>query len=182
MKKYSIFSLYVITINDQKFICESILPGEKYKEILTGRKIDFKDEYTAEKLSEYYSLLERMNYTTREPMMLSKSSILDKYIDINMPQIEGEYYEEETELSSLISKTIENPDLFYKRIGENLTSEEREHIKSLFPKSCDTCSNSFCRVEQVDRPVYDCIDWENNRIVGEYKVLKLNRLDNSFTK
>ena len=182
MKKYSIFSLYVITINGQKFICESILPGEKYKEILTGRKIDFKDEYTVQKLSDYYSLIERMNYTTGEPIMLSKNSILDKYVDINMPQVENEYYEEETKLSSLITKIIEDPYLFYKRIGEELTPEEREHIKSLLLKSCDTCSNGCCRVEQVDKPVYDCIGWENNRIVGQYKVLELNRIKNNSTK
>ena len=51
MKKYNVFSLSVIKIDDQKFICESIIPGEKYREILTGRKITLKDDYVVEKLS-----------------------------------------------------------------------------------------------------------------------------------
>jgi len=27
----------------------------------------------------------------------------------------------------------------------------------------------------IEKLIYDCIGWENNRIVGKYKVLKLNR-------
>lgn len=49
MKKYNVFSLSVIKIDDQKFICEGIIPGEKYREILTGRKITLKDDYVVEK-------------------------------------------------------------------------------------------------------------------------------------
>ena len=175
MKKYNVFSLSVIKIDDQKFICESIIPGEKYREILTGRKITLKDDYVVEKLSEYYSILGVMNYTTGEPLMLSKDDILKKYININMPEIEDEYYQEPTDLCSIIDDVVEQPDVFYRMIGEQLTPEERQYIKSLLPKSCDTCSNGSCRVEQVDKPIYDCIGWENKRIVGQYKVLKLNR-------
>lgn len=175
MKKYSVFSLSVIEIDGQKFICESITPGKKYREILTGRKIDLKDKYIVEKLCDYYSILGVANYTTGEPLMLSKDSILRKCISINMPEIEDKYYQEQTELCSIIDDVIEQPDVFYRMIGEHLTPEERQYIKSLLPKSCDTCSNGCCRVEQVDKPVYDCIGWENNRIVGQYKVLKLNR-------
>ena len=43
MKKYSVFSLYVIKINKQKFICECIVPDEKYKEILNSRKFEIKN-------------------------------------------------------------------------------------------------------------------------------------------
>ena len=107
--------------------------------------------------------------------MLSKDDILRKYININMPEIEDEYYQEPTDLCSIIDDVVEQPDVFYRMIGEQLTPEERQYIKSLLPKSCDTCSNGCCRVEQVDKPIYDCIGWENNRIVGQYKVLKLNR-------
>ena len=92
-----------------------------------------------------------------------------------MPEIEDEYYQEPTDLCSIIDDVVEQPNVFYRMIGEQLTPEERQYIKSLLPKSCDTCSNGCCRVEQVDKPIYDCIGWENNRIVGQYKVLKLNR-------
>lgn len=175
MKRYSVLDLYVIKVNNQKFICECVMPGKKYKEILTGRKIILKDDYLVEKLSEYYSILGVMNYSTGEPLILSKDDILRKYIDINMPEIEDEYYQEPTDLFSIIADIVEQPDVFYRMVGERLTIEERQYIKSLLPKSCNTCSNGCCRVEQVDKPIYNCIGWENNRIVGEYKVLNLNR-------
>lgn len=178
MKKYNVFSLYVITIDKHKFICESIIYREKYREVLTGRKFDLKDNYLVEKLSDYYCILGVMNYTTGEPLMLSKDDILRKYIDINMPEIEDEYYQEQTDLSSIIDNVIEKPDIFYRMVGEQLTQEERNYIKSLIQKSCDNCSNIDCRVEQVDKPIYKCIDWKNDRIIGEYKVLKLNRKNN----
>lgn len=175
MKKYNVFTLFVIKIDEQKFICECTVPGEKYREILTGRKIELKNKYIVEKLSDYYSVLAVINYETKEPLMLSKESILSKYIDINMLQKENDYYEEQTDLSSIIDDIIEKPDEFYKMVGEQLTPEERIYIRSLIPKSCNTCSNGCCRVEQVDKPIYDCIGWENDRLVGKYKVLKLNR-------
>ena len=175
MKKYSVFSLFVIKIDEQKFICECIIPGEKYREILSGKKIELKDKYVVENLSDYYSVLAVMKYKTNEPLMLSKESILSKYIEINMPQKEDDYYQEQTDLSSIIDDIIEKPDVFYRMVGEQLTPEERQYIKSLLQKSCYTCSNGCCRVEQLDKPIYDCIGWENNRIVGQYKVLKLNR-------
>ena len=175
MKKYNVFSLYVITIDKHKFICESIIYREKYREVLTGRKFDLKENYLVEKLSDYYCILGVMNYTTGEPLMLSKDDILRKYIDINMPEIEDEYYQEQTDLSSIIDNVIEKPDIFYRKVGEELTQEERNYIKSLIQKSCDNCSNIDCRVEQVDKPIYKCINWKNDRIIGEYKVLKLNR-------
>lgn len=175
MKKYSVFSLYVIKNKKQKFICECIVLGEKYKEILTGRKFILKDNYVVKKLSDYYSMLEVMDYTTGEVLTLSKNDILEKYIDINMPEIKDDYYQEQTDLCSIIDDVIEQPDVFYKMVGEQLTPEERRYIKSLLPKSCDTCSNGCCRVEQVDKPIYDCIAWENNSIVGQYKVLNLNK-------
>ena len=107
--------------------------------------------------------------------MLSKDDILRKYLEINVPEMEDEYYQEQTNLKSIIDDIIEKPDEFYKMVGEKLTPEERLYIRSLLPKSCDTCSNGYCRVEQVDKPIYDCIGWENNRIIGQYKVLELNR-------
>lgn len=175
MKKYSAFHLYVITINKQKFICEPVIYGEEYKEIFTKKKITLNDKFMVELLSDYYSLLERIVYSTGEPLMLSKEDILKKYIDINRTEVKDSYYQEQTELSLLISRVVKNPDLFYRKIAEELTPEERQYIKSLLPKSCVTCSNGCCRVEHVDKPIYDCSGWENNRIVGEYKVLKLNR-------
>ena len=175
MKKYNIFNLYVITINDQKFICESIIPRKEYIEILTERKIELKTGDKIEKMINYYPLLEFNTSISPKPLFLTKENILDEYININKKKEDIRYYREQTDLSSIIDDIIEKPNVFYKMVGEQLTPEERQYIKSLLPKSCDTCSNGCCRVEQIDKPIYDCIGWENNRIVGEYKVLKLNK-------
>jgi len=175
MKKYRVFNLYVVTINKQKFICEPVIYGEEYREIFTKMKITLNDKFMVEILGDYYSVLERIAYSTGEPLMLSKEDILRKYLEINMPKIEDNYYQEQTDLSSIIDDIIEQPDVFYRMVGEQLTPEERQYIKSSLSKSCDTCSNGCCRVEQVDKPLYDCVDWENNVIIGQYKVLKLNR-------
>jgi len=83
MKKYSVFNLYVITINNQKFICEPVIYGEEYREIFTRMKITLNEKFKVEILSDYYSLLERINYSSGKPLMLSKEDILRKYIDIN---------------------------------------------------------------------------------------------------
>lgn len=71
-----------------------------------------------------------------------------------------------------------------KTIGEGLTPEERQYIKLLISKSCNTCTNGSCRIQSFEKTGLDeygkpqgssCVGWENNRIIGEYKVLKLNR-------
>lgn len=85
------------------------------------------------------------------------------------------FYQEETDLALIIDKVLEKPAEFYKKVGECLTPEERKYIRSLVHADCDTCNNACCRVEQVDKPIDDCIGWENNRIIGQYKVLSLNR-------
>lgn len=82
---------------------------------------------------------------------------------------------EETDLALLIYETLENPDEFYKKIGEKLTPDERKYIKSFLRKECKTCTNSMCDVEKQKNIKNDCLTWENNELVGEYKVLKLNR-------
>ena len=57
MKKYSIFNLFVVEVDEIKFICEFIQSKQEYREILTSRKISLKNNYTVEKLSDYYSTL-----------------------------------------------------------------------------------------------------------------------------
>lgn len=98
MKKYNIYNLYVLTINGQRYICESIIMEKKYREVLTGRIIAYREEYTLEKLSDYYSLIERMNFITGKPVMLSKEKILNKYININAINVEDKSFYEDTKL------------------------------------------------------------------------------------
>ena len=173
MKLYNVFSLYVIEIDGQKYICQKTSSDNIFREVFTKRKIILQDIKNLKGLNEYYSLFEVFDFTTRESLLLSREDILNKYIDINKP--EEVIYEEETDLDYLISKAVPSPDNFYKRIGESLTPNERKQIKSLFPKSCNTCANGCCKVEQADKPIYECIGWQNDRIIGKYRVLKLNR-------
>lgn len=149
MKRFSVFKLFVIEIDGIKFICETIIPGKEYREVLTKRKITLKDNYKIKCLADYYSILIIMNYQTKEPMMLTKDRILKKYIDINQP----EYYDEQTDLCSIIHKIMKQPELFYQMVGEQLTREEREYIKSKLSANNDIGS------------------------IGKYKVLKLNRIN-----
>lgn len=175
MEKYDILSLFVIKMNEKKYVCESIISGEKYREVLTGKIFNLKDQDEVEKFSIYYRGHENVDCEAKDKIFVLKDEILDKYLEINSQKIEYEYYQEQTCLSFIIDSIIEKPDFFYKMVGEQLKPEEREYIKSLLEKNCYTCANGCCRIEQVDKPVYNCIGWENDRIVGEYKVLKLNR-------
>ena len=174
MKKYSVFGLCVIEINVTKFICEPIIPGKVFKEVLTKRKIECLDGCPMENFSEYYSMLERMNYTTHEPLRVTKSEILSKYLAINAPQ-EEENFEETSDLATLISEVLPDADAFYQQIGKNVTLEEREYIKSQLPNNCDTCTNENCIVAESDKPTEDCFDWQNDVAIGQYMVLQLNR-------
>lgn len=83
MKLYSVFSLYVIKIKDNYFICRETLKDNVYVEFFTKEKITVKKETEVERLSEFYSLLEVMNYETSEPLRLNKKQILHKYLEIN---------------------------------------------------------------------------------------------------
>ena len=81
-----------------------------------------------------------------------------------------------TSLETLLSAAVEDKDKFFKIIGDTLTPKEREYVKTFIKKkSCYNCVNGTCRIEWYEKPVDNCIGWENNRIVGEYRILKLNK-------
>ena len=84
-------------------------------------------------------------------------------------------YDQKLGLKDSILISVDDKSLFYRSIGDNLTPEEKEYIKLQIEKSCTTCANMTCRVEQYEKPISDCVGWENNRVIGEYKVLKLTR-------
>lgn len=161
-KKYNIYDLYVVTINRHKYICERINSLE-YMAVVIGRKIFLRNnKYKVEKLTDYSKLLEKNNYQIKKDLVLSKEEVLKIYININVSD-------------TLDMDHNKKLDIIYKSIGEFLTPESRENIKSLLKRSCDTCASSWCRIEQVDKPIYDCDGWENDKIVGEYYILQLNK-------
>ena len=88
MKKYNVFELWVVKANDYYFICEKLFDDKTYREIFTKEKIKVLDSQNIEPLKNYYSLLAIMNYTTGEPLMLTKKELLVKYAEINSSHIE----------------------------------------------------------------------------------------------
>ena len=87
MKKYSIYSLYVVEVqngNDTHYlICKHNELSNTYVEILTNEKVKVANNSSVEPLSNYYSVLAQCNYITGKPLMLDKKEILRKYITIN---------------------------------------------------------------------------------------------------
>lgn len=86
MKKYNIFELYVIKVEDYCFICTKTNKG--YSEIFTNEEFKNIEDYYIEPLKNYYSLLAIMNYTTGEPLTLTKKELLKEYARINSANIE----------------------------------------------------------------------------------------------
>ena len=84
MKKYNIYSLYVVEVqngNDTQYlICKHNELSNTYVEIFTNEKVKVTNNSSVEQLSNYYSVLAQCNYTTGKPLMLE---ILRKYITIN---------------------------------------------------------------------------------------------------
>ena len=87
MKKYNIYSLYVVEVqngNDTQYlICKHNELSNTYVEIFTNEKVKVTNNSSVEQLSNYYSVLAQCNYTTLKPLMLDKKEILRKYITIN---------------------------------------------------------------------------------------------------
>ena len=88
MKKYSVFDLDVVKVairdgTHQYFICKHNEFSDVYVEIFTKMKIRKDKILEVESLSEYYSLLERCNYTTGKPLVLPLSALFSKYNEIN---------------------------------------------------------------------------------------------------
>lgn len=87
MKKYSIYSLYVVEVqngNDTHYlICKHNELSNTYVEIFTNEKVKVANNSSVEPLSNYYSVLAQCNYTTGKPLILDKKEILRKYITIN---------------------------------------------------------------------------------------------------
>jgi len=90
MKKYSVFSLYVVEKDGHKFICEKIIDNE-YKEVLTKEKLVLEENDKIKSLTKYYSIIAVATFKDGQvlnPLMLTKKDILLKYIEINQNVID----------------------------------------------------------------------------------------------
>lgn len=86
MKKYNVFSLYVVEVlhgYDVHYLICKYKKKDTYIEIFTNSKIKIENDLCVEPLSNYYSLLTVCDYSTGKPLMLDKKSLLNKYISIN---------------------------------------------------------------------------------------------------
>lgn len=88
MKKYNVFELWVVKVDDYYFICEKLLDEKTYREIFTKEKIKVLNIENIEPLKNYYSLLAIMNYTTGESLKLTKKELLEKYAEIHAYHVE----------------------------------------------------------------------------------------------
>ena len=125
MKKYNVFDLYVIKNDDYYFICEKLVDETIYREIFTKEKINVLDKQNIEYLKDYYSLLSVVNYTTCEPLMLTKKELLIKYAEIN-----SSYIEREKQYNSSYKKMIEEQDEYLKAFKE-LSEKNPEKAKQI---------------------------------------------------
>ena len=108
MKKYSVFSLYVLKKDNHKFICQKIFDNE-YREILTKTKMFVDNNKNVESLTNWYSLatiafFDFDNNTIKNPKMLTKKDILLKYLEIN----EKDKNKEEKDRNVLWEEYVEN--------------------------------------------------------------------------
>lgn len=114
MKKYNVFSLYVVEVqhgcDTHYLICKHNELSNTYTEIFTNEKIKVTDSSMIESLSSYYSPLGVCNYTTGKPLMLDKKELLRKYTTIN-----GEASIDKGEaLSQSANNTIKTNDILEK--------------------------------------------------------------------
>ena len=121
MKKYSVFDLYVVKVvrrdeTHQYFICEKNIFSDAYIEIFTKMKIKKDNILEMQSLSEYYSVLERCNYTTGKPLMLPLSALFSKYNEINYVNLYLET-DEDTIEKELNKRGIFEESKVYKKRG-----------------------------------------------------------------
>lgn len=88
MKKYSVYNLKVVKVetstNTRYLICRYNNLTKEYIEVLTGEKIEVKNNENVEPLSNYYSVLGLHCYGMPGSISgLTKKDILSKYLEIN---------------------------------------------------------------------------------------------------
>lgn len=151
MKKYSVFELWVVKVDDYYFICEKTYKKGMYKEIFTDEKFEVLDEKNIEPLKNYYSLFERINYTTGEILLLTKKELLVRYAEINYHQIK-------------LRKQHDNSENLSKGLSEYL--EGLKELAKINPKLArEEAMTSLRRTGVID---------ENGKFTEPYGMLSLN--------
>lgn len=156
MKKYNVFNLYVVKKDDYYFICEKGIKEHTYIEIFTHKTLKYPNMHYVKPLSECYSLLAVINYTTRKPLTLTKKELLIKYAEINSPYIErrkqhsssnykARIQEQEEYIKALEQLAKENPDKAKELAIESLkgTGILDEKSDAAYPYNTSLCNDAI---------------------------------------
>lgn len=145
MKKYNVFSLYVVEKDNHKFICERIIDNE-FREVLTKEELIIEDNDKIKPLNRYYSILAVATYKNGKilnPLMLTKKDILLKYIEIN---------------EKVVSKNFDMDDILKRQ------QEELEGLKIL-AKECPELAKEYSLEKLQGAGILD----EKGELIGPYK-------------
>lgn len=157
MKKYNVFSLYVVEKDNHKFICERIIDNE-FSEVLTKEKLLLEENDKVKPLTRYYSILTVATYKNGKilnPLMLTKKDILLKYIEINQNEKDKRF----------------DMDDFLKR-----QQEELEGLKIL-AKECPELAKAYSLEKFQGAGILD----ENGELIGPYKEIFVESPDKQKT-
>ena len=157
MKKYNVFSLYVVEKDNHKFICERIIDNE-FSEVLTKEKLLLEENDKVKPLTKYYSILAVATYKNGKilnPLMLTKKDILLKYIEIN---------------EKVVSKNFDMDDFLKKQ------QEELEGLKIL-AKECPELAKAYSLEKLQGAGILD----ENGELIGPYKEIFVESPDKQKT-
>lgn len=121
MKRYNIFSLYVVENEGHKLICERV-SNHEYIEVLTEEKLIVEKIKNVKSLTIYYSILDIASYKDGQilnPLMLTKNDILLKYIEINKNVVSRvSYYQDEKAFLEKQEKNLEGLKVLQKECPE----------------------------------------------------------------
>lgn len=186
MKKYNIFDLKVVKVKkdglEYYFICiQSVFPN-KLIEIFTGKIIDKKDILHIESFANYYSIISRFNYTTREPLKVTKQELIEKFININS-QLRAKNKNSINKLDSNIKEILKQATIdFFPKTGtwtngcfSNKKDSLLKNLRNnywLAIKLKEKCNLSSINLEDILVFVSESDYFNQQRHVYEQKVVK----------
>ena len=134
MKKYDIFSLYVVKLSTYYLICSKNLLRNSYIDVLTKERVEVKDESLVTPLLDYYPACCVSNCSNGKHLMLTKDSILKKCLEINVDETIYMYKQD------MIDQVITNPEenhiinILENKVSERImSSEDAEKFKLYLP-------------------------------------------------
>lgn len=66
----------------------------------------------------------------------------------------------------------------YENIADSLSIDEYIKIKeALVNKTCHSCNNGCCKIATREKPIDNCVSWQNKSIVGKSKVYKISDIN-----